>query len=320
VQNDLYCTPTIRQHKDIERKMKLQITLTLIFTTLFFNNVHAITPEATTCNQALAKGDVTAALAQANTILKRNKNDKDALLCQGRALSTSGNLDAALAAFKLADAQSSDAFDQTIVALLTGHAYKAAKQYESAIVSYQQTITHAQAAKNKAFEFIAQNAIGDVAAETKQYPLALAAYLAGNKLAGNDNERGENCENIAFTYHRMNQHDLALEYQLKAYLMHDTVGTLDQYAHSSIELGRYYALTKNYVSAENVLNKIIKFAKDQGGAYYEAQASYVLAKVKVATGDIAAARTLIEYARTIAKNTNDNALAEEINQEAMGLL
>ena len=117
----------------------------------------------------------------------------------------------------------------------------------------------------------------------------------------------------------MNQHDLALEYQIKAYVMHAAVGTLDQFAHTSVELGRYYLLVKNYVSAENTLNKILKFAQEQGGAYYEAQASCVLAKVKVATGDIPAAKTLIENAKAIARNTNDTVLAEEISKETQGL-
>ena len=101
--------------------------------------------------------------------------------------------------------------------------------------------------------------------------------------------------------------------------MNETAGTLDQYAHSSIELGRYYAIEKKYTSAENILNKIINFAKEQGGAYFEAQGSYVLAKVKVATGDISTAKTLIERAKMIAKNTNDKLLDEEIDQETKNL-
>lgn len=300
--------------------MKLQTTLILIITTLFINNVYAISPEISTCNQAVEKGDIVAALAQANKVLSNNKNDKDALLCQGRALSASGDLDAALAVFKSAAAQSTDAFDQTIIALLTGNAYQSAKRYEQAIASYQQSMLHAQAAKNQAFERIGQNFIGDIYFENKQFEQALAAYSAGSKLAANNNERGESFEKIALTHHNLNQHDLALEYQIKAYLMNEQAGTLDQYAHSSIELGRYYTLVKNYVSAENILNKIIKFSKEQGGAYFEAQGSYMLAKVKVATGDIPAAKALIKNAKLIAKNTNDKALDEEIDQETQHLL
>ena len=117
----------------------------------------------------------------------------------------------------------------------------------------------------------------------------------------------------------MNHNAPALEYEIKAYLMYENVGTLDQYAHSSIELGRYYTVEKSYVSAENTLNKIIKFAKEQGGAYYEATGSYMLAKVKVAQGDTAAAKILIEKAKSIAKSTNDKALEAEIEQQTKDL-
>lgn len=286
---------------------------------MFINNVYANNIDATACTQALEKGDIATALEQANNVLNDNKNDKDALICQGRALAGKNDFNGALIAFKLADANSTDAFDKTISTLLIGNTYKALKQYELAIASYEQTALNAKAAKNVAFERLSYNAIGSVYAENKQLEQALVAYMQGSKLAANDNERGDSYEKIAFTYHHMNQHDLALDYQIKAYFMHAAVGTLDQRAHTSIELGRYYMLAKNYVSAENTLNKVIKLAKEQGGAYYEAQGSYVLAKVKVAMGDIPTAKALIAYAKTIAKNTNDKALDEEINQETQGL-
>lgn len=300
--------------------MKLQITLCLLIISLFYNNVYANNQDVAACNQALGKGDSASALTIANKILSSKKTDKDALICQGRALAAKGDFNGALAAYKLADINSADAFDKTISTLLIGSAYKSLKQYDLAISSFQQTILNAQAADNKAFERMGHNAIGNIYFENKQLPLALSEYMSGSKLAANDNERGESFEKIAFTHHTMSQNDLALEYQIKAYLMHDIVGTLDQYAHSSIELGRYYAITKNYTSAENILNKIIKFAKEQGGAYYEAQGSYELAKVKVATGDITTAKALIEHAKTIAKNTSDKALDDEIDIETKGLL
>lgn len=300
--------------------MKLQITLCLLTISLFYNNVYANNQDIAACNQALGKGDSVSALTIANKILSSKKTDKDALICQGRALDAKGDFNGALAAYKLADINSIDAFDKTISTLLIGSTYKSLKQYDLAISSFQQTILNAQAADNKAFERMGHNAIGNIYFENKQLPLALSEYMSGSKLAANDNERGESFEKIAFTHHTMNQNDLALEYQIKAYLMHDIVGTLDQYAHSSIELGRYYAITKNYTSAENILNKIIKFAKEQGGTYYEAQGSYELAKVKVATGDITTAKALIEHAKSIAKNTSDKALDDEIDIETKGLL
>lgn len=300
--------------------MKLQITLISAFMTLFFNNVYAISDDAHACNKAYDQGDFTSATTLAAKALNTSKNDRDALICKGRILSAQGDLESALAAFKSADKLSTDAFDKTIIALITGHAYKNAKQYEQAISSYQQSLKQAGIAKSKAFERVSHLGIGNVYFEKNQYTEALEAYLTANKLDANDNERAESFEKIALTYHLLNQHELALEYQVKAFFMNEKSGTLDQFAHSSIELGRYYAAAKNYTSAENTLNKIIKFAKEQGGAYYEAQGYYVLAQVKAATGDVQSAKTLIEKAQLIAKDTNDIALADEITKETQHLI
>jgi tetratricopeptide (TPR) repeat protein len=172
---------------------------------------------------------------------------------------------------------------------------------------------------NKAMERLAINAIGDISNNDKDYQAALDWYIQGFKLAANDNERGESAEKVAGAYHALNKDDLALEYQIKAYLMHDRVGTPDQYAQSSILLGQYYAIVKNYDNAEKTLNKIIKFANEQGGEYYEAKASYVLAKVELARGDTEKAAKLIEKAKLIAKRTQDAALEKEIEKEIQGL-
>lgn len=300
--------------------MKLQITLSTIFITLFFNNVYAISPESLACKQAYDKGDAPTALAQASKALSSDKNDNDALLCQGRTFAAKGDFPNALSSFKLVESQASSTLNKSIATLLMGNTYRSLKQYDDASKSYEQTILNAKLANNEFFERIVHNAIGDVLVDKNQLAQALTSYSLASKLASNDNERAESFEKIALTHHNMNQNDLALEYQIKAYLMNETAGNLDQYAHSSIELGRYYAIEKKYTSAENILNKIIKFAKEQGGAYFEAQGSYILAKVKVATGDIPAAKALIANARMIAKNTHDKLLDEEIDQETKSLL
>lgn len=288
--------------------------------TLFLNNVYAATDEAAACKTALDKGDITTALKQAEMVLSKNNKAIDVIICQGRALLASDKLEAALTAFKVADTISNDAFEKTISSLLIGRTYHKLNQNENAIASFQQTLVNAKAASNQGFERVAHNAIGDVYFDNHQYTQALPEYLLALKIAANDNERGECYEKVALTYHQLKQNELAVEYQLKAYLMHDKAGTLDQYAHSSIELGRYYLITKSYISAENILNKIIKFAKEQGGAFYEAQGSYVLAQVKAAKGDTTTAKSLIENAKLIANNTNDKALDAEIDQETAGLL
>jgi tetratricopeptide (TPR) repeat protein len=298
---------------------KLQITFIITLNSLFLNNVYAESQGAEACNKAYYQGDVINAISLANQALSHHKSDKDALVCQGRALSAKGDLDAALSAFKEAEQLSTDALDKLLISVFTGQAYKAAKQYEQAISSYQSSLQQARIAKFVAYERASQHAIGDVYFALNQFDDALVAYLAASKLDANDNERAESYEKTALTYHTTNQHDLALEYQLKAYFMYGKSGTLDQYAEASIELGRYYAIVKNYVRAENILNKLIDFAKEQGGAYFEAKGSYVLAQVKVSAGDQSAAKALVEHAKSIAKATNDKALDEEITQHTQHL-
>lgn len=300
--------------------MKLKITLSLIFISLFLNNVYAESIEAVACKAALDKGDMALALKQAEKAITQNNKEAEAFVCQGRALAASDQLEAALSSFKKADTLFTDAFDKTISSLLMGRTYNALKKNDLAISSFQQTLFNARSAKNIGFERVAHNAMGDVYYTNKQYDQALQAYMSGTKLAANDNERAESYEKVALTHHKMDQNDLAVEYQLKAYLMNDTAGTLDQYAHSSIELGRYYLITKSYSSAEKILNKIIKLAEDQGGAFYEAQGSYILAQVKAAKGDATTAKILIEKAKSIAINTKDKELQSEIERETAGLI
>ncbi|NOT15036.1 MAG: hypothetical protein HOP21_05560 [Methylotenera sp.] len=300
--------------------MKLQATVVLTLLALNFNHAFAMSPEAIECNLAYEKGDFAKAMTLSEKALRQNKQDREALICKGRTLSANQDLNAALATFSAADALSTDALDKTVIALVISQAYKAAGQYETAIAQYQQTITAAQKAKHIGLERAAHSAIGDIHMINKQYATALTDYLAANKLDNNDNERAETNEKIAATYHALTQYAQAVEYQIKAVIMQDKSGTLDQFAEASILLGRYYADDKSYANAERALNKIIQFAKDQGGAYFEAKGRYQLAKVKAAIGDMAAAKSQIEQARLIAKNTKDVALDAEITQETQGLL
>ena len=123
--------------------MKIQLTLITLFTSLYFNNVYAVSDDAYACNKAYEKGDLDTAAKLAAKALTASKNDRDALMCQGRTYSAQGNLTSALAAFKSAEKLANDAFDRTIVTLVTGHAYKNASQYEQALSSYQQSLKQA---------------------------------------------------------------------------------------------------------------------------------------------------------------------------------
>ncbi len=300
--------------------MKLQKTLITTFILLFCNEISAENLTVQGCNKLLENGNSVAAIAYAKKMLSVNNGDKDALLCQGRAYHAGGDYKNAIRTFELAERNSRDGLDKTVAIFLAANAHKAAKETDLALAGYQKALSQAQAINNIGMQRLAYTAIGDMAIANQQYSTALDNYLMGFKLAANDNERAESAEKLAMAYHELNEHGLAVEYQIKAYLLHDTVGTLDQYANSSILLGRYYAADKNYVAAERTLNKIIAFAKDQGGIYYEAKASVTLAMVKLSLGDKNAAQRLIEHALSLARSSRDKALEEEITLETRGLL
>ena len=299
--------------------MKLEKTLTAAFILMIFNDVLAGNYSASECNKLLNAGNTTAAIDYSKAMLSLNGSDKDALLCQGRAYYAAEDFNKALVAFDLAEKNSNNELDKIVAVFLKANASYALNQKDLALASYIKALKQSQMIANKAMERLALNAIGDISNNDKDYQAALDWYIQGFKLAANDNERGESAEKVAGAYHALNKDDLALEYQIKAYLMHDRVGTPDQYAQSSILLGQYYAILKNYDNAEKTLNKIIKFANEQGGEYYEAKASYVLAKVELARGDTEKAAKLIEKAKLIAKRTQDAALEKEIEKEIQGL-
>lgn len=292
--------------------MKRLIICAVLFNTLLINTIYADEVTALQCNDAVNKQDFSKALLIANQLLKAKSKDKDALICKARALSLSGDLALAVKTFDEAKKNTKEPFDQIIIHILEGNAYVLAKKTDEAIIAYQASVDFAIEQNNTNYARIGFNFLGDTYYKTGQFQKALQPYLKAYSLTANDNERGESHENVAITHYRLGDYDKALAYQIKAFNMHDKAGTLDQFANSSITLGNYYRLNKNLAAAENTLNKIIKFTQEQGGAYFEAKASYTLALVKREQGDLEKAKALIEMAKKIATDSGDKALTEEI--------
>ncbi len=297
-----------------------QNTLIKIFTLLFFiyfnlNNItyaQDVSDKNTACNAALDKGNIANAVSISDDILKQEPNNHDGLLCKGRALGAQGKYDAALNALELAAKQSKPGFDEIISYLLIGNLHLENKKYAGAIVSYEKSLKICEAEKNDKFKRINLNLIGETYAQNNDLNAALARYLAGSKLAMNDNERADSFERLGATYNALDQHDLAIEYQLKGVIMQKKVGTLDQYANASLALGQVYEKAKEYPNAEKTYTKLIQFAKDNGGVYYEAKASHELALIKATGGDTSSAKAIMSVALKIANNLGARALASEI--------
>lgn len=276
-------------------------------------NAYALTNDELACNDFLEKGEAAKALQQADKILKINAQSTSALICRGRALNQQDQSAMAIEAFKQAEASTKDAYDQTVAIILRANTLKRLQKGAEAITEYERAIKVGE--KYQQLKLMAYMSIGDVHDSNNATDAALAAYQQAHTLSMNDNERGETASKMAAMYVKRKQYDLAVESQVKAYLMMEKSGTLDQYAQASVALGRDYYLNKNYEIAEKTLNKIITFAKERGGAYYEAQGSYVLALVKVAKNDKESAKKLVEYAKKLAVETKDQSLLDEIERE-----
>ena len=266
------------------------------------------------CNQAIVDGDAAKALGFADEILKPQPKQRDALLCKSRAYLLNGQNKEAMDAVQAAEKISQTPLEHTIAITLIGNVYKAGEQYKEALVSYQQALVIAHEDKNKRFERIDLNLIGDTQAAMQQLDAALESYFAGGKLAANDNERGDSYARIASVYSTQGKHDQAIEYQIKAMLMEQSSGDLDHFANASVELGRIYIAAKDYPNAEKSLNKIIKFSQEQGGEYWEAMGDFYLAQVKTATNDSAAAKSLLNDAKKISERIGATDLTNDIDQ------
>lgn len=276
--------------------------------------VHAdtVSDQVTACNNALEKGDYTTASTTAEAILKSDANHRGGLLCQGRALGSLGKYNEALAALNKALKYSQAGLEQIFATIFIGNLHHKNQQIAEAIASYQASLNLSLADKNDKFVRINHNFIGNMHTQNKDLNAALASYMAGSKLSMNDNERAESYEYLAATYRALAQLDLAVEHQLKATMMQQKAGTLDDYANASFVLGQTYLEASEYDAAERTFNKLLKFSKENGGTYYEAKANYGLAQTSVAKNAKDQAKAFYTEALKLAKASQENALAAEI--------
>jgi tetratricopeptide (TPR) repeat protein len=301
----------------MKHKNTLQFTLIYAFTTLFFISLNAyadaIVDKVSACNAALNKSDAAGALSNAEDILKLQSNHRDGLLCKGRALGALGKYDDALSALNMAEKQSLPGFDQILTHIFIGNLHRNNNKFAEAIASYEASIKLCDAEKHMGkYKRVNLQLIGDANTQNKDLNAALINYTAASKLAMNDNERADDFERLAVTYSELGKNNEAVEYQLKATLMHDKSGTREQFASANVALGRVYEAAKDYPAAENTYRKLLKFSKDNGSAYYETLANFGMARSKAAMGDTAGAKTMLADASTMAKSIGEADLAAEI--------
>lgn len=307
----------------MQRQKIAGFTLILIVNAMFLFSLSAsansadIAEKLAECTAALSKGDLNTAVKSSSALLKLDPKNHDGLQCNGRVLGAQGKYAEAVSALEASAANTTDGFEQIISYLFLGNLHKDNNKNAEAITAYEKSIKLCEAEKNDKYKRISLNLMGEAQVQNKDLNATLASYLAGYKLAMNDNERADSLERVAATYKALGandhaQYDLAIEYQLKGVNMQKKSGTLDQYANANLALGDIYIAAKEYANAEKTFANLAKFSNDQGGAYFEAKADIGLAQTKTASGDAAAAKMFVDKAKIIAKDTKDQALAQEI--------
>ncbi len=297
--------------------MKLQNTLSILFISLFifsFNANSAEVPkEIKACNDAVNKGDGATGLQLANELLRKNAENHEALICKARALGVQKKYSEAVQVFEQAATSTNDDFSKTVAYILLGNLHTTNNQTADAIASYTKSLEVCAKTNNQTYSRINHNLIGDAHKQAKDLNAALDSYLVGVRLANNDNERAVSFTKTAATYNDLGQHDKAVEFQVKAALMQQKAGTLTDYAEALLALGQYHYNAKDYVNAERTYKRLVKLAKDNGGAYYEAKANYRLAEAMVANGDKEGAKSIIADALKQANTIGAKQLASEID-------
>ena len=295
-----------------------QLTLILIVNSLFLFSLSAnantteVAEKLGECTAALNKADLSTAVKSSTDLLKLDPKNHDGLQCKGRALGAQGKYTEAVSALEASAANTTDGFEQIISYLFLGNLHKDNNKNAEAIAAYEKSINICELEKNDKYKRISLNLMAEAQAQNKDFYAALTNYLAGSKLAMNDNERADSFERLASTYKALGHYDQAIEYQIKGVSMQQKAGTLDQYANANLALGDIYIAAKDYANAEKTFANLAKFSNDQGGAYFEAKADVGLAHTKTASGDTNAAKVFVDKAKTIAKVTKDNALEQEI--------
>lgn len=266
------------------------------------------------CQKAFNAGENMQAIAYANQTLKALPDDREAYLCLGRAQGGAGNHAAAVLALQAADKLSKKPFEHVIALTQLGNQYKSAKAYPDAIAAYRQSLAIAHADKNKRYEMIALNLIGESLQDSGDFVGAIDAYQQGYKLSANDNERADSHAHLAAAHNAMGQYDQAIGHQIKAVVLEERSGDLDHFAHANLELGRIYLEAKQYGEAEKVMNNTLPVVSQAGDGYWEASIYQMQGMVKYAQGKAEEGNDLLKRGVDLARKIGADELAKDIEE------
>ncbi|MGQ2966190.1 hypothetical protein [Methylophilus sp.] len=273
---------------------------------MIINNVFARDAGLDACDAAI----VSRQYAQAVNIAGQHASQPEFWLCKGRAQAALQQHAEAEASFKQAIALKPQGLDLVSAYMLLGHAQQTTHNTTAALASYQQALVFSEQQNMRRYVRIAHNLIGEAYYGNGQYAESLQAFQAGEKLALNDDERADSYVHEALSYQQLQQLDHAIEYQLKGVMMLRKSAAPEQYAEGSLVLAQLFIAKKDFVGAERTYQRLMEYAQENGGSFYEAKTAIHWAEAKRAQGDTAGAETLLAQAETISRKIQDDELTE----------
>jgi len=271
--------------------------------------------EVEACTKALAAGDYAQALQHASASIGISNTNRDAYLCQARVYTSQNDHANAINALQTVDKLSNLPIEHIVALTLIGNQHLALRAFDQALECYRRSLVIARETGNKHFEMINLNQVGEALEGKTDYKGALENYLPALKLAANENERADCNARIASSYSAIDEHNKAIEHQIKAMFLEETSGDFDHYSNASLELGRIYLHAGQYNDAERTLVRALEKIRKAGDPYWEAKGNYYLAQVKRGQGDSQAAGALLVGAKQQAEKIGASDLVELISAQ-----
>ena len=249
--------------------MKIENTLSFITILLFSSNILAYNSK-NSCEKLMQDGKI----ADAITAAKKIKNDYDKHFCLGKAYYRSNMHDVAVKAFADSEEYAKLPVDQMFSMLYKGIAERGSGNLNKSTKTLTRGLETAKLGNSKYMQmerrFLYQ--LGQNNLSTGKYDDSVDYFAKSIVISANDNERAEGYDGLAMAYYANKKADKAIEYGIKASNMYLKTGAYNEYADAQVKLSSYHLGDDKADRALKVLERLEKFAKDNGSQYYEATA------------------------------------------------
>ena len=256
------------------------------------------------CHQAIKVGDAEKAIYLSNDLIKQDKQNREAWICQTKAFTLQEKKDEAIRSAEQVEALSKTPEEHMLSLTLLGDMEKNAEQYAKAMEHFTQSLALSKRYSNKRFERIEHDKIGDVHLLQSQAKEALEHYQQAQPLGMNNDERTDDNLRLAAAYRELKQDDLAIEYLIKSVQGLEALNDPERLAETYVSLAKAYVNKQQFASAENTLNKLMRLSQEYQNDYYQAKTLYLLSHLKQLIGDSVAQATLKQQAELLASKIN----------------